>query len=370
MFFYICFLIAFNLCVGYALGAYIGTPWGTPGRGGRRLAPRTEEADPPAEPAPGEPVASRSSIELPETSDAALLAGLASFQQQIAEIGSELENSRDDPEAFGEHARHLQQANHDYLEAAQDIQQRDPASGAASGVAEGIDRIGSASKDVDELIEAGLEDAAKRDQVLTATGELSEAAGQVHNGLEQYAAELKELRDPASGLGVLDGLLAEIDTLLCDGGAEQLRTAVVVQMDEPPAGTDPEFAAAVRAKLGEIIGGQVTDPGSACRLTEAQYLLLPEDTEFNEIAEQVEALRKQIEATCFVRDGQELGVTVSCAIADMPGAQNREALLARLEAALAETANQGVNRTFHHDGSFAAVVEGVGAEAAPQTIDV
>jgi PleD family two-component response regulator len=85
-------------------------------------------------------------------------------------------------------------------------------------------------------------------------------------------------------------------------------------------------------------------------------LILFPDTLANNATSAVERVRQSIGATQFLHGAEAVPVTVTCAIAEAAKTDTTESILSRLEATLADAQTFGGNRTFLHDGRFAAPV--------------
>lgn len=369
MLLYLCFVITLNLAIGYALGAYLG-PLPVGGFALRRERLDSEPLVRPVEPAssadespaapdtasfpPSEPLRNK----LPEVTETEVLSGLDAFQQQLAALAEGLESSQDDEEAFGEQASRVQEANHAYLETAQDqMDKLDPASEARKTVSAGVEQVDKASKEFDALLGEGLTDEASRRSLVDKTTELNEKVGEAKEELTTQVKAIKQQRDAATGLATLDGLIAQIEGVLSEAGNEHVRTAALIRSDPPEAGSDQELYPVIQEKLIEMVGQRLSETSQAAKLDDGQVLLLMEREELGAITEQIDSLRREIAETTFFQGDKQVQTTVSCAVVDLPGAKTRDDVLQRLEAAMSETTRHGVNHTFYHDGSFASVVE-------------
>jgi diguanylate cyclase (GGDEF)-like protein len=90
----------------------------------------------------------------------------------------------------------------------------------------------------------------------------------------------------------------------------------------------------------------------AARFSGQRFLLLLPDVSPRDAATLVEKLRQTIEKSRFRHRGQEIRVTVSCAVTEASSADSPEALFARTEATLYEAKRYGRNRTFLHEGKY------------------
>lgn len=224
-------IATFNLCVGYALGVYVGEFPGLPSRKPvdppepaldlntprkrRRRKRKTNpddaamEADAPPSPPGAAPDAAEASAPSPEAtaeepaksddkplpSSQQIMDGMAAFQAQLARMGAEMQAAADDEAGFGDCASRLQQANHDYLEQTQHtIEELDSApSSEAVGecrdaLAENAKRVGETSDEIDSLLADGVSDGAAREAIIAKTGELERVVEAAESSLEARIA--------------------------------------------------------------------------------------------------------------------------------------------------------------------------------------
>lgn len=370
MLLYLTFVITLNLCVGYFLGVYCGAlPV-------LERPIRRDELDEaplvqPATAAPQEPSSADSTIsdKLPGISESDIMFGLAAFQDQLAEIGEELKQSQEAPEEFDTHAKSLQDANHAYLETAHhQVEQLDPESETHRTVVAGIEEVDKASHAFDEIMEEDLAEQANRTLLVEKTDELVEKVDAAKQELNEQVEDLKGQRDAATGLATIDGLLAQIESVLEENGEEQLRTAALVRTE--PIDGEPGLASGIHQRVAELVSQSLGEESQAAILDDGQYLLLMEEADLEAITEQIDKLRQEIAATTFVKGDQQLCATVTCAVADLPGAESRQDVVARLEEALAESLQFGTNRTYHHDGSFPTAIDPIDSEIEARTVEV
>ncbi len=102
---------------------------------------------------------------------------------------------------------------------------------------------------------------------------------------------------------------------------------------------------------------------------EGRFMMLLDEADLQAVTDQVESLRREVAETTFVRGDEHLHTTITCAIADLPGAQSREEIERRLEEAMAESGRLGNNRTFHHDGTFPTPIVPENNSVTPRTVE-
>ncbi len=115
-------------------------------------------------------------------------------------------------------------------------------------------------------------------------------------------------------------------------------------------------AGGVLQSLATAVTGITRGDDLAARSGNQRILIVFPDTPVRAAASALERVRQTIGTMQFLHDGAALSASVTCAVADAVGTQTTETLMARLEATFAEAQNFGGNRTFLHDGRFAAPV--------------
>ncbi len=389
MLLFVFFIAVINLAVGYALGAGLRLPsisrW-LPQRDERpviadiddavplsRVAPKSvpviESAPAPAPTPAATPLREAAAKPKPSASD--IMASLAAFREKLSHANFELDANQEDVAKFEASATQLQAASHEYLdEAVEVIKQLDElgaagdatATATRDAVSSGATNVAAISSEIDGIIESGLSDGETRQKLLDRSQTLSEVALEVEMSAIQAASPEKPVAAApigkatgevvrASNVAEIDRLFDDLEALLRDAEDDAVSHVAIVRLDAPP---DAERSETVTAALEESIGaiakevlaeGQTFVPGAPA------YLLLEGDTH-DKALQRVERLRQQVEATVFSFDGDEIPVTVTCALADARKGDSREVVRAQLDEALGESGRLGGNKTFHHDGAF------------------
>jgi diguanylate cyclase (GGDEF)-like protein len=90
----------------------------------------------------------------------------------------------------------------------------------------------------------------------------------------------------------------------------------------------------------------------AARYSGQRFVLLFPDVDLRYAMNLVERIRQTIELTHLKYRGQDIRVTVSCAVTEVGREDTPETLYARAEDALHEAKRYGRNRTFLHEGKY------------------
>jgi len=87
-----------------------------------------------------------------------------------------------------------------------------------------------------------------------------------------------------------------------------------------------------------------------------QFLMSLYDTNANDATSYLEQIRQTIEKTCFQFSGEDIRITVSCAVVEALRDDSAETILDRLTSTLQEAKRYGRNRTFLFEGEYPAPV--------------
>ncbi|MEM6798878.1 MAG: diguanylate cyclase [Planctomycetota bacterium] len=433
MLLFIAITATLNLCLGYALGVYIGEFPGLSASPRRKPvdppnvdfdlsmpeeepapAPRTTPAKAKAptpvaepEPAPAEPEPTPSAAEPAAAADsskpshAEVMDGLAAFQAQLAKMGAEMKDTVEDEQAFGECTGRLQQANHDYLEQAQttiDELGEDPADEAAAACRDVIEEnaklVSERSEEIDSLLADGAPDEAARTELIAKTESLSESVAEAEQKIEavtetaagEGAAPPKEesaeaeaapkadrhadkLLDPESRLATIATLQQAIDEELNAGGNVVIATVRRDPLDAQDA-ADSDLESRLLATLTDMAGEVLSDTHLMAPSGDDRLLMLLSGDTGEEASQRVERLRQQVEKTTFSAGKGKLQATVTCGVAESDESISREELLELADEAIAESERHGVNRSYHHDGRFPAPVIPEDYAAKSKTVSI
>ncbi|MGI9457073.1 MAG: hypothetical protein ACR2NU_10975 [Aeoliella sp.] len=424
MMLYIAFIASLNLCVGYALGVYIGVLPGVERRNRDELGeegpiglaapaeivsaeptavqpPMPESVRSPAitiAPAPVEedPVAPPALASASLHDDASvpgasktddILAGLSSFREQLASVSQGIRESSDDRESVDQSAGKLKKANDSYLEKAHEvIDSIDADEGATvssdnltlkESLVEQTDTLEHANAQIADIL-ADDDPAQAREKLLASAEQLSTSAEEFHEALPTTTGT-PTANDPAAaeplllaaGLVGIDHLIKTIDRFLADAGTiKPLQVASVVFDKESPEGGALEQTERLLTGLGQVVEHVLAEDQMAALDNDGHLLLLLTGDDEEAATRRCEQARQQVVATQFISDGKPLQATVSCAITDSGTSDDRSVVLKHLEEALDEAARYGSNRTFHHDGKFPAPVVPQSVETEPLEIEV
>lgn len=373
----IALIATFNLCLGYVLGAKFGLGIELPAvrlpslrrKKGGDDEPLVQPPVEAAEESTPEPTAAAAPEPQPAPAeDEDLMSGLAAFQAQLAQMGQELQDSQDDAEAFDANAKHIQDANHAYLETAQSKIDQLPDESQRESASAGVEEVGRISEEFDALVGEGLDSDEARAKLVEKSGELTEKVGEVRESQEESSRAAAADAAAEAGIATLDSLLGQIDDVLNDGSDEKFRAAVLVRRD--PSEDEEGASEKLRAKITELIRDAAPSAELVAAYDDDQLLLMMDEGAIDEMTDRIDSVRQQIAETKFVVDGKELTNTITCAIADMPGAESRDEVLDRLREAMEESVRFGANRTFHHDGNFPTPAPPADFEVVGQTVEL
>ncbi|TSE34842.1 putative diguanylate cyclase AdrA [Tepidimonas fonticaldi] len=169
---------------------------------------------------------------------------------------------------------------------------------------------------------------------------------------EELRQELQDqpVRDPVSGVynrhHFEEQLRREIDLSLRENREFAL---VAIRIDRYGELLERLGAAAgerVLQALGRLLRGNTRVMDAPCRLGEERFAVLLSGVGLATAHARMESVRRQCEAQMVLLEGSELRFTVSMGVASFPHtAQDRQALLAAAEAALARAGERGGNCT-------------------------
>lgn len=433
MLLYLAFCATLNLCAGYVLGVYCGwLPWGEASlrREPKELADEeplvqiapmgTEEAnvasqaapeevaEPIAEPEPAlqaaapadlPPAAPEPAPEPAQTkpSVADMMNGLAAFQNQLASLGQEMNDSSENAQEFDDCASRMQEANHAYLDKAQEtIEQLDEsdeqekAAPVREVLVDGKERVGKLSEDFDAICDEPERDEETRSRMLDQSNLLTESTASLDELLQQsiLAAGIdpnapdpepvvKEAPqptfnvDPENGLATIDSLLSQIDELLNEDQPLLVATVRIDPLAEDYIDAGKGFEEQLLTQLGGLTGELIAvGQGVAIQEEANQVMLLLSGDNADQASRRMERIRQEVEAATFFTPDAELRATVTCAVAECVPGESREDLLEQIEETLAESERYGGNRCYHHDGKFPAPVVPEELTITPRKISI
>ncbi len=421
---YIAFIATLNLCIGYALGVYVGV---MPGITRRRHAEDSDDvpielsvpASPAAEPAPAatsaattevvaskpanvspEPVASESVPTGPVVAERGgaetgqILEGLAAFKSKLEAVSGKLRETTDHREAIDDCAGELKQANTEYLEqttaaidsiGSEDTQAlTEDQQQLRQSLADQSAEVRRANEEIDEIL-AEEDTQVAREKLISSSEQLVDSTTAVAEVVKEVAfdqakaapssAVAAAVPEPAAASpppdngSAIDGLLAAIEAHLADDTKSvPLQVAALQLSSEGDAAIEnmPSLLEAVeRLVEQELEAGQSATFGEAGRL----LMVLPGDDEAA-ANDRCERIRQQVAATTFRRGSQSHRPTAYCAVADTTAAKDRQQVIGRLDASLQEASKLGESRTFHHDGKIAAPVKAVDLSLAAMELEI
>ncbi|MEM8864479.1 MAG: hypothetical protein AAGF31_02905 [Planctomycetota bacterium] len=425
MLWFIALVATLNLCIGYALGVYIGEMPSLPSRKPvDPPEPALDLATPAPEPAPqptaptsiaettpqpveesAEPAATTEEAAPPtqEKSKPAptpeqVMDGMAAFQAQLAKMGADMQASIADDDAFGQHADRLQQANHDYLERTQTTLDElgdatdDESANCRDILAENAKQVGAASDEIDAMLADGVPDAAARESLIAKTEELESTVGAAERDIEakvegasidsattqngapdEPEAETGEDSEgdlAASAMVTIEEAQAAIQAAL-DAGEDQVVVAGVRHDQiELPEGAGEETEVRLLNAISELASGLIDEQQLLAPRENGELLMVLRGDDVEQATQRIETLRQQIEKATFVAGDAKLQTTVTCGLAESTDGITQYELLDFVDEAIGESERHGGNRSYHHDGRYPAPVMPEEIKVAPQTVNL
>lgn len=315
-----------------------------------------------------------------------VLASLAGFRQQLSDVSAKMNGSKNDPERFKENASKLQVANHAYLEEAEvTLLQLDEltaagdteASATRDAVANGNTQIAEMSHEIDDLIEAGLDNETTREKLIAQTDTMNSAVAEVEEAtaIESAPESTAGRPDPelliefSNSMKSIDDLFNRLETLLAAAGPDSVEYLAAIRVD-PIADHEGDLPleARLEAEVGQLAIEMIE--GSQVYASGAPSMLLLEGDSLEKASERLERLRQQVEATTFNNSGEAIHATITCAVADARQSVSPDDVVKQLKQALEESARVGTNRTFHHDGTFPTPVPELSMSVPARTIEI
>ncbi len=393
MLLYFTVMATINLCAGYALGVWLGSPFGDGPHAHDELPPLpkvtkpkkekvkpVEAIKPPpaevavAEPevAVAEPVVAVEEVAAEETESPDMLANLAAFREQLAAMGRELRDSTANEQAFDACAARMQEANHTYLDGAtQSLETADrhgvpaEAKPAHEALRTGTAEIVTLSTEFDELIAPGLTPET-REQLLEKSDQISIAADRLE---VELTPEPVATFDPLSTLATVEDLVDQLFDLCGEATVDAPALIAAIRLD-PLAGDEAnaKLEQRIMEKLPAVLGSHVDPSHLSADEAKGQLLCMFPGDRLEQMTQRIEHIRQLVEASEFVVDGVPLQATVSCAIAETTERKTPGEMLTLLDEAFKERMRLGANRTYHHDGAFPTPLPPAEVKVEPQTV--
>lgn len=402
MIFFTTLIATFNLCLGYWLGVKVGAmPWqgsgddslvtvlskGLKAKAAKESKTTTKEtssknAEPvkPAatsepteasEPEPAEPDAKPTT----KAPTADVINNLAAFQAQLANAGKQLRESLDDPEAFDQQATQLQETQHELVDQAKEdvaklgLDASDPDS---ESINEGAENVGKISEKIDALMAEEERTESDREEILNQTEALSSAFKGLSDVVAAHDAGAPKTAEEAASdiirqIDQLSDLVAEALSEQGEGHPPLLASLRLDDFEGLPDGADSSVVEQrLLAQLASMVKADATDIELFGK--ERELVALFHGKSVDDTSTQLDTWRQQVEAAQFNLDGQSFKTTITCLLSE--GEEDLDAWLERIEEAHAESGRYGNNRTYHHDGAFAAPVAPADTKVESDTITI
>lgn len=345
-----------NLAAGYLLGAVWGfSTGGSTKQKSAATTPHSQMEDTPANKA------------------ASSLQAMEAFKAQLAAASAALKEHVEDPNEFDHSAEKLRRVNHSYLESAETaLQEWAPDSGDAEqrkAYSESTLELQRRATEVESLL-ANANDQQGRKRVVDASekmvklvdtdvSHLAKLGAATNPNLQQPLADRTfgaenpaQDHSPLTGLETLDKLCEILSRELAAG--EQPCVVGVVQIDPNSSVNDPLMGPRLEAAVGERVRRSLDANHRVAAKEGVGYLLALPGDNTDSALNRLETIRCQLEADTFLNDQELFKLTVSCAVVETEGCAGPADVLARMEETIGEAERFGRNRTYHHDGRFAA----------------
>ncbi|MEN1678236.1 MAG: hypothetical protein AAGJ46_01480 [Planctomycetota bacterium] len=388
MLLFVALIATLNLCVGYVLGVHVGVLPSLPTR--RPAEPpepafdlsADDEDDFAAEPLEETPPPKRSARPAPSSDQ--IMQSMAAFQAQLAHVGSEMQASADDDQAFGKCADRLQKANNEYLEQAHHALEEfevtgEPVEGCREVLADSVKKVGDASDEINNLLADGVPDRAGREKLIEKAGSLEKVVDESEQRMEnldegsgaaapaQPAESSKEELDDddedhdeassddapaeqsADASDELQQLHARIDAELASNSADLVIATVRLDTGGLADSADQQkLIAAIRS----IAADGMEEGQQVANREDGSLLFVMTGDTVESATTRIDRLRQQVEKTTFEAGDEQVSTTVTCALGEAVEGVSRGELLQQLDEALGESEQHGANRCYHHDGFY------------------
>lgn len=407
---YIAFISTMNLCLGYALGVYLGKMPALPRLPKRRKRATNDKSSeavstPPA-PTKANDGANDGAAEQPTPESAAITSeehviiddfakGLADFQAQLQGLDEKLHSGEADEETLGQCADQLEHASDDYLQRANEAcEQLAPSDGDSEQIVEEKLQVKQSILEQSEIVKeqrascsdldtSNTDTAAK--ELLDTSHALSGAADTLQEQLgdifvskesdepevantdsaedfatEEHTEEPTEehaeepTKQPTHSID-RDAAQQRVDDFYQADKEDSQLIAAVVEFDNMEI-AQSEVVERLLASLTDLVDAELSDQHATTEYAEGQLLLLLSGETVDSATQVVEQVRQRVDATNFSADGDPCEASVSCALIDARHAADRPSLESQLTEALGEARRYGSNKTFCHDGSAASPV--------------
>jgi diguanylate cyclase len=320
-----------------------------------------------------------------ETSIARMQEGVTQYQDMLVATDEELRGHCEQPDAAAIEATFtsIQEATHRYRddrdqahEAFEQAHRDQPQfSGIRDDLQAVVDHQNLQIETLEELIEAfdfdeDLADGCR--QMVDETSKLIETSHQLRDTLDRAMAgaartepnlaevDASLLEDPLTGLATRTGLEARLLDWW-EKGTDRHHSLHAAALDIDDFGrvnqqygqkAGDELIRAVAEFLKSHCRGAVI----TARLAGQRFLVLFGDTDSRSVTDVVERTRQALEMSRFDYRGQQIRLTLSCAVVQVGADDTSDSLIARTEAVLSEAKRCGRNRTFVYEGGLPAAV--------------
>jgi diguanylate cyclase (GGDEF)-like protein len=132
----------------------------------------------------------------------------------------------------------------------------------------------------------------------------------------------------------------------------------------------PQVGDRILRAVGRLFGASNSPAATAARWCGERFAVLISGLDREAAVSLVERIRQQVHRTHFQYSGEDVPLTVRCAVTEVRGDDNMEALMERIDTALEEAKRYGRNRTFTHEGKFPSPVMPLEIPMEPKWIEV
>ena len=292
-----------------------------------------------------------------------ILAGLADFRSKLKKLNNRLHESVGNRPALDHCANQLRQANHEYLEDANQAITRleDETEGTSqhdqfkTSVLQQAEAVGQANAAIDSLLTSSNLEEVHQGLVAT-TDQLDKQASEVERHASDTHGSPDEERWAADRIVSLSKLLEQASQQLESSDEVQRMPMAGIMLDTQLAdGTVVDVTPRLVDGLLKVVAPLLEDGQLVASDQGKLLMLLVGDDEASAI-QRCERLRQQVATTTFVCDGERRRLTASCSVADNATGLPVDQIVTHVEESLVEARRYGPNRCFHHDGKFPAPV--------------
>jgi diguanylate cyclase (GGDEF)-like protein len=170
------------------------------------------------------------------------------------------------------------------------------------------------------------------------------------------AVDAQEAEDPLTGVSSRAAIEVALSRWKTNNAQRQSDTsAALVDLDNFTQVNErfgQKAGDKVLRAVGQLLAAERQHGGTVARVAGQRFFLLFPDTDIRAATNAVERIRQTVELIHFRYGGEDLRLTVSCAVTEVDAEDNFAMLTTRTETTLREAKRYGRNRTFLHEGKY------------------